>query len=527
MQRTHLLRQDVICEPTIRSWAAWTQLITPATSSLWMKNSQFPIMQSFIKDPTVHVAATSNPKLAGGPFVSLPEARADAMAKLVNETMKDCQTYWSLAASLEALDALLQAHPKGLPLPPLYSQIPEPLQGVVELHYDLHGNAGFRLFEALLYERMEQERLEGLSLSEHSADKRAFILSTPRLSDTGSIQLRLPYDSFGSREIFAARAVRTDPDQLALECDLAGDDVETFTSMFEERPEASWDRYTRNGVRVRYFGHACVLFETRDVSLLFDPFISSKAKEDRFSYADLPPVLNYVVISHGHQDHVIIETLLHLRHKVENVIVPRSSGGSLQDPSLNRIIQALGFKQITELSELETLPLPGGQLIGLPFVGEHCDLDIRSKLAYLVCIGQHRFAVAVDSANENPAIYQEIRRILGPIDTVFLGMECVGAPLSWLYGPLLREGVTRELSLSRRLKASDADQAWQIVKDLGAGQAFVYAMGYEPWTWHILTVTRTAESTQEREIAAFLQRCRATGIGAELLLDKAEMVLTP
>ena len=45
--------------------------------------------------------------------------------------------------------------------------------------------------------------------------------------------------------------------------------------------------------RVRYFGHACVLIETQDITILCDPLISyqHRAGIPRYTYADLPEVI--------------------------------------------------------------------------------------------------------------------------------------------------------------------------------------------------------------------------------------------
>src|SRR5437588_1201741 len=125
--------------------------------------------------------------------------------------------------------------------------------------------------------------------------------------------------------------------------------------------------------------------------MLFDPVLSYTYEStiSRYTYLDLPDQIDYALITHCHQDHVLFETLLQIRHRVKHVVVPRNGGGALQDPSLKLILRNTGFKSVIELSDLESLPLPDGEIVGLPFFGEHADLDIRSKLAYLVRIGKH------------------------------------------------------------------------------------------------------------------------------------------
>jgi diiron non-heme beta-hydroxylase-like protein len=109
-------------------------------------------------------------------------------------------------------------------------------------------------------------------------------------------------------------------------------------------------------VRVHYFGHACVLLESRQASVLTD-----------------------------------------------TVVVPRCNGGQLADPSLKLLLRAAGFRRVVEIDELETIEVPGGSITGLPFFGEHGDLDIRSKIAHLVQLEGKRLLMAADSNAIEPA----------------------------------------------------------------------------------------------------------------------------
>jgi len=71
-----------------------------------------------------------------------------------------------------------------------------------------------------------------------------------------------------------------------------------------------------------------------------------------------------------------------VRHKVRHIIVPKNNGGGLADPSLKLMLQNMGFSQVEEIDELETITVEGGSITGLPFLGEHADLNIRSKLSH-------------------------------------------------------------------------------------------------------------------------------------------------
>src|SRR3546814_19411744 len=58
-------------------------------------------------------------------------------------------------------------------------------------------------------------------------------------------------------------------------------------------------------------------------------------------------------------------------------------------------------------------------------------------ISWLVETGNHRLLFAADSNAIDPQLYARLRPLVGRIDTLFLGMECRGAPMSWLYGCLL------------------------------------------------------------------------------------------
>src|SRR5205085_7056455 len=139
-----------------------------------------------------------------------------------------------------------------------------------------------------------------------------------------------------------------------------------------------------------------------------------------------------------HHDHVLLETPSHRRHRIKHPVLPPSSG-ALQDPSLRLALQKLGFRSVIELDEMDEIEFENGRIIAIPFFGEHADLDVRCKSAYVVEIGTHSLLFAADSCNIEPALYEHLHRAIGDVDVVFIGMECTGAPLTWLYGPLLSQ----------------------------------------------------------------------------------------
>src|SRR5579863_5374478 len=143
------LRPNVVVEPLVHHWYAWSHLIAPATAARNVTERHLRIMDSFLQSPAAHAAAVKNPKMLGGPFMDLPAERVEDVRNLALETRNT--PLIDLSRAICELEAMLRAQAAGYSLEPLYKQIPEPLQGYVELVYDLHNHASFRLIEPLLY----------------------------------------------------------------------------------------------------------------------------------------------------------------------------------------------------------------------------------------------------------------------------------------------------------------------------------------------------------------------------------------
>ncbi|MGH3166906.1 MAG: MBL fold metallo-hydrolase, partial [Trebonia sp.] len=111
---------------------------------------------------------------------------------------------------------------------------------------------------------------------------------------------------------------------------------------------------------------------------------------------------------------------------------------------------------------------------------------------------------------------------LGQADMAFLGMECDGAPLNWLYKGLLTKPVSTKMSSTRKLSGSNAAQAGDIISELGADEAYVYAMGEESWVGHVMATTYDEGSYQLKQVDEFLGWCADRGVTAGHLLNKRE-----
>ncbi|MGB3469135.1 MAG: MBL fold metallo-hydrolase, partial [Cyclobacteriaceae bacterium] len=168
--------------------------------------------------------------------------------------------------------------------------------------------------------------------------------------------------------------------------------------------------------------------------------------------------------------------------------------------------------------DMESVTLDKCVITGLPFIGEHSDLDVRSKMCIHVELhNKYRVLFAADSQNVEANVYKKVHAIMGDIDVLFLGMECDGAPLTWLYGPLLPKKMDRDKDQSRRLAGSNCNEGMDLVDQFNPKDVFVYAMGLEPWLEFISSIKYSDESKPIVESNLLVEKCREKGINAERL----------
>jgi len=524
----YFLRQNVQVEPLVDQWYAWPHLIPPATTARNIIHRHFKIMDSYINAPQIHANAVKNPKMLGGPFIDYDGKRVDEIRELRDSTKRKRAALIELSEAIDSLDSMLRSSAKGYSLHSLYPKIPPALRGYVELVYDLNNHPSFRLIEPLLYRsRYYDPSQQSLMLSTISSDDRPFVLSTPRLGSDDALHIPMSFSDTAVDELFRLKSVPRSWGEIKELLRLPDSQDDLLRSFLTPEPPPGYSSYSGSGLRWRYFGHACILIETQGISMLFDPVLSYTYENgvSRYTYLDLPDSIDYVLITHDHQDHILFETLLQIRHKVKNVVVPRNNGGRLQDPSLRLLFQNCGFKNVIEIDELEEIHDGNVHITGLPFFGEHADLDIMTKLAWLVRIGPHSLLFAADSCNIEPHLYEHLHREIGDVDVLFLGMECDGAPLSWLYGPLLTQKLERAMDESRRLSGSNFDQAMHIINTFHCREAYVYAMGQEPWLNYIMSIKYTEQSRPIVESNRLIEACKERGIIAERLFGEKEILL--
>lgn len=523
------LRPNVVAEPLVDGWYAWAHLIPPATLARNLTGRHLKIMESYIQAPETHEAAVKNPKLLGGPFMDFGKRSVEQVQRLHQRTQNERRPLIALSRAIERLDALLRERAAGASLESLYAEVPNELKGYVELVYDLNNHPSFRLIEPLLYKSPYYNcGLQSVVLSEINGDDRPFVLSTPRLEDAeDTLRLQIPFASEQFDHLFRLKRQPAPLEEIQDSLGLDSQGHAKLRALLTPEPPSLYRQYAGEGARWRYFGHACILLETRGISVLLDPVLSYSYESDisRYTYDDLPEVIDYVLITHNHQDHILFETLLQLRHRIRHIVVPRNNGGALQDPSLRLILEKCGFRNVIDVSEMEEIAFDQGSITALPFLGEHGDLNVLSKAAYLLCLDQHKLIFAADSCNISPEMYRHVHREVGNVDALFVGMECDGAPVSWIYGPLLTQRLERDKDHSRRLAGSNYDRAIAIVEQFHCKEVYVYAMGQEPWLNHVMSIKYTEQSNPIIQSNRLIETCLSRGITAERLFGEKEILL--
>lgn len=533
------LKPNVHVEPLICGWLVWPHLLAPVQSSMNLAFRYLPLLQSFVANPMVHIAATRDAKLFGGPFVNLPATDVPKVKELISTTRQRCSRLLKLAEELKAFDATLQESAKGFSLNEIYARLPPSLAGMVELMYDINNHPRIHFIEELLdaeYGADLFQNAQELALSE-GVSQRHFFMSTPRIRSDKTLTIRA---QFSDPALDVLARMRLEPVRLGdLEerfgvPDLAAHHEHLFSM---EPPQRNQPDYLGDGVRIRYFGHACVLIQTPATTILIDPmFASGLAQQDagtscnRFTVADLPDRIDYVILSHCHQDHFCAEMLLQIRPRVRKVVVPFNNRGNIADPSMKLIMARLGFTDVISMSYFDRVNFEEGRLLSIPFPGEHSDLDIHSKQSIFVQIKGRNLLFLVDSDGWDTVLYERIvRQILDPakerLDALFLGMECFGAPLTWLYGPLLSKPITRRDDESRRLSGSNCERGLRIVQQFKCDRVYVYAMGQEPWLRYLMGLEYAPDSIQLTESGKLVERCRSDGMLSERLYGGCDILI--
>ena len=521
MTRNVYLRSDVYFEPLFNKWYMWPHLLAPAPAAMQLSNHHLKLMKSFVANAKIHARSAKSKAMAGSSLVDVPVERVDEVKRLIDKSVTEHADLLEFARAIKVLDEILHAEADGMSLEPLYAKIPDTLRGLIELHYDLNNQPSFRLLEGLLYQSpFYKDQAQAVCLGVLKSAERPFVLSTPRLPDENHLHINVPLNHPFVDTLFR---LRDEPQplryvkQMMKEYEIEGSlDIDSlFTTKAPEKPPA----YRRDAVKIRYLGHAGLLIETDSSVLMVDPVIAYTNDDElnKTTFDTIPDSIDIVMVTHTHMDHLCLETLIQLKHKIKTVLVPKSNSGHLADPSIKLMLRALGFANVVEMEDMESHGLDDGYVLSLPFLGEHADVSIRSKTAWFIEIKGQKILAAADSSNLDEHLYKRLHAIVGDVDVLFIGMECTGGPLRWLYGPLLTRPISREQNESRRFNGSDYKAASYMAKTFNADRVYVYALGVERWFGYFMGISYNDDDIQLVESRKLVDECLARHVEAEQL----------
>jgi hypothetical protein len=171
-------------------------------------------------------------------------------------------------------------------------------------------------------------------------------------------------------------------------------------------------------MRVEYICHACLLIDTGEVKLLTDPWFQGPAYCGQWHLFPKPVDTrrvhdaDYVLVSHGHEDHLHDESLRALP-KGKPVLYPYYWYGGAKE-----YLRSLGFGEVREVGSFKTVSL--GARTRVTFVSNYLDTIMVIEAGERVLVDVND-ALHASHPNVIDIFLRAIRKRWPRIDTVFCG----------------------------------------------------------------------------------------------------------
>lgn len=180
-------------------------------------------------------------------------------------------------------------------------------------------------------------------------------------------------------------------------------------------------------LKITYVSHACIRLEGEFGALITDPWILNEPIYTfttwKFPAAVMPPEeliknLDYLFISHAHEDHLHIPSLSQFPRDVTVLLANYVENASLRAHTIERVMRELGFYKIRKLRPWETVMLGGNTPLTLipackmkywdwensGFVLEHSDCKVLN----------------MNDCPSDKELYAEVKRRFGGFDLGFI-----------------------------------------------------------------------------------------------------------
>lgn len=163
-------------------------------------------------------------------------------------------------------------------------------------------------------------------------------------------------------------------------------------------------------MKITLIGHACLLFQSKDTTVLSDPCLFSLHFEELNHYfpkveinRDRFPRPDAVYLSHRHQDHFDIRTLAYLPKDLK-ILCP-------DDPIMIECLQELEYDDVTVVKDFEPVRVKNLNLIPTPSLNH----DYYPEHGLILQDGETHIWNQVDTV-VSPQVIQYIHRLCGRID---------------------------------------------------------------------------------------------------------------
>lgn len=301
-------------------------------------------------------------------------------------------------------------------------------------HFDLDaaaGSSGFGLKEAVLYR--DGDAISFMNFASRRTNVRLGLELPEEL--VRPIADLLDRSASGK---FSPRQLRADlPDDLHPLLDelLESEIVVTDRSP----PRYRWDPDAPGVTRLQ---HACLLFRSPRARVLIDPHLSSGFDRvpvhDTVGIGDLRDQVDAILVSHGHNDHWWLPTLMMFPRDIP-IIVPRVPRPTILCDDFAGVLGGLGFQNVIPLAWYSPPYRVGDlEIHAFPFYGEQPLLAERPRDSSLRNWGNTYFLrspefsawVLIDSGNDvegrMASVAEEVRARFGSVDYVFSNFRPFG-----------------------------------------------------------------------------------------------------
>jgi L-ascorbate metabolism protein UlaG (beta-lactamase superfamily) len=242
-----------------------------------------------------------------------------------------------------------------------------------------------------------------------------------------------------------------------------------------------------SGLRVTWLGHSSVLVEIDEKVILFDPVYAERAS--MFSFMgpkrfhptpisiDQLPVLDAVVISHDHYDHLDYEAVVQLAPKTAAFYVPLGIGAHLEEWEIpaEKIVE-LDWWEEAEVGEIKLAACPARHFSGRSMFPN------RTLWASWAVVGpDHRVFFSGDTGLMD--LFEKVGELYGPFDVTFIKIGAYGR--TW---PDIHIGPNEAITVNKMVRG-------QLMMPIHWG---TFNLSYHGWTEPAERLIAAAERADTR-----------------------------